>query len=111
MPRAGSPRPESRPLAYDEAIHQEQPMRVPRIAALAFSLFAYAAGALGAAIGEEEGKAVAKKLVDDLSRGSFASADAVLDAKVRTALGEQGTGGMWRVVTAKVGPLKQCGEP
>jgi hypothetical protein len=79
-----------------------------RIAAMAFALVLSTGAALAAPIGEDEAKAVAMKLMDDLSTGNYTSADAVFDTRVRNALGEQGSAGLWQVVTSKVGPLKQC---
>jgi hypothetical protein len=86
-------------------------MTLPRITALAVTLAALSGAAYAAPLAEDEAKAIAMKLMDDLSNGAYASADAVFDTRVRNALGEQGSAGLWQVVTSKVGPLKQCEQP
>jgi hypothetical protein len=75
---------------------------------LACALACLASAALAAPIDEDKGKAVAMKLVNDLSVGAYPAADEAFDARAKAALGEPGAAGMWRIVTAKVGPLKQC---
>jgi dienelactone hydrolase len=60
---------------------------------------------------EAQARDLAGQLIANLGSGAFAAVDAVLDPRVRDAIGAGGTAAMWKSVTGSTGELRDCAAP